>query len=275
MKKLSVVIPSKNGFDILREFLPAIIKETLNAGGEIIVVDDCSDDDTLSAIPKLFPEIVLLSRTENPGFCHAVNLGMKHAEGKYLLLLNNDTVPEKNSFKQLVSALKKSKDKTAVAVPSIIRPDGTDDSNYMWIFHHGLAVTGENLKGKEYPSGACALWKKHVWEELGGLSTLYAPIYWEDTDLGVRMQANGYDMIKCPEISVRHLHAATMGSSLISETLRERNRFIFMDENCNTFKQRLERFVWMPLHYIAALLQNNKAFTHGYRDYLRFRKGLQ
>ncbi len=275
MNKLSVIIPSKNGLKILREFLPAIIEETLNAGGEIIVVDDCSDDDTLKVIPKLFPDVVLLSRKQNPGFCYAVNLGMEEAESEYLMLLNNDTIPEADSFKQLVSALDKSGSDVGVAVPSIIRPDGSDDSHYKWCFRNGLAVTGEDVEGEEYPSGACALWKKHIWKELGGLSTLYAPIYWEDTDLGVRMQKAGYKMKRCPEITVRHIHAATMGASLAAETLRERNRFIFMDENCDSLKQELERAFWLPLHYIAALLHNNKAFTCGYRDYLKFRKGLQ
>ena len=269
---LSVVIPSRNGLSILKVFLPAIIRETLRAQGEVIVVDDCSEDDTSIQIKSLFPGVTLLSRKKNPGFCNAVNLGMSRGEGKYLLLLNNDTVPEENSFSRLVTALDESDESVAVAVPAIVRPDGSDDGGYRWAFRHGLAVTGDNIPGEEYPSGACALWKRSAWEELEGLSSRYAPIYWEDTDMGVRMHKAGYSMIRCPDITVQHMHAATMGSSLKSEILRERNRFIFMDANCNSAARSLSRALWLPVHLFFAGLWGNKAFTGGYRDYLKWRR---
>lgn len=272
MKKISVIVPSRNGLLILKEFLPAILHEAQRAQGEVIVVDDCSDDNTSNEIPSLFPEVTLLSRKRNPGFCHAVNLGMSAARGSYLMLLNNDTIPTENSFNRLISALDESEKNVAVAVPSIIRPDGSDDSSYRWAFLRGLAVTGENIPGEEYPSGACALWKRSVWEELGGFSCFYAPIYWEDTDLGVRMHNAGFIMKRCRGITVKHMHAATMGSSLRSETLRERNRFIFMDNNCNSPAQRLSRASWLPVHLVIAVLKRNRAFTGGYIDYLKRRR---
>ncbi len=272
MNKLSVVVPSRNGLNLLKKFLPVIIRETIRAQGEIIVVDDCSDDGTSNELPDLFPQVILLSRRKTPGFCHAVNLGMSRASGNYLMLINNDTIPSENSFRRLVSDLDKADSDVAVVVPSILRPDGSDDSMYSWIFRHGLAVTGENISGENYPSGACALWKRSVWEELGGLSVSYAPIYWEDTDMGVRMHNSGYVMLRCGDIIVEHKHAATMGSSLVSETLRERNRFVFMDKNCHSSARRMSRAFWLPIHLLLALLSGNKAFINGYRDYLKIRR---
>ncbi len=272
MKKLSVIVPSRNGLLILKKFLPAIIHETQRVQGEVIVVDDCSTDSTSSEIPEQFPEVTLLLRKQNPGFCHAVNLGMSRSTGSYLMLLNNDTIPEENAFEKLVFALEESEENIAVVVPSITRPDGSDDSSFRWAFRHGLAVTGESIPGEEYPSGACAVWKRYVWEELGGLSTMYAPIYWEDTDMGVRMHSAGYNMKRCGNITVKHMHAATMGGSPESETLRERNRFIFMDNNCNSPARRISRAFWLPVHYFIAVIKRNRAFTNGYRDYLKFKR---
>lgn len=272
MKKLSVVVPSRNGLSILKEFLPAIIRETEGAKGEIIVVDDCSDDSTSTELPALFPQVILLSRKETPGFCHAVNLGMSRASGSYIMLINNDTIPSENSFKKLVSALDETDSDVAVVVPSIPRPDGSDDSMYSWTYRHGLAVTGEKIRGENYPSGACALWKRSVWEELDGLCVSYAPIYWEDTDMGVRMHSSGYVMKRCGSIIVEHKHASTMGSSLVSETLRERNRFIFMDNNCHSPGRRISRAFWLPIHLLLARMNGNAAFTNGYRDYLKLKK---
>ncbi len=275
MKKLSVIIPSRNGLAILKEFLPVILQETVAAQGEVIVVDDCSDDNTSSEVLQLFPEVVLITRKSNPGFCHAVNLGMSRAHSNYVMLLNNDTIPSKDSFSKLVARLDQSEAKTAVVVPSIIRPDGSDDSSYKWTYKHGLAITGENIPGQKYPSGACALWKKNIWEKLGGLSSAYAPIYWEDTDLGVRMFESGYNMKICPDILVEHKHATTMGSSLKAETLRERNRFVFMDINCNSLSKKTARILWMPVHLLLALLKGNKAFINGYKEYLALRKNIK
>ena len=275
MKNLSVVIPSRNGLEILKKYLPEILDETLKAQGEVIVVDDCSEDDTCIEIAELFPDVTVLARKQNPGFCHAVNLGMSAAEGRFLLILNNDTIPEKEAFGKLVLALENSDENVAVAVPSIIRPDGSDDGSYRWIFRHGLAVTGENLRGEEYPSGACALWKRGIWEELGGFSSRFAPIYWEDTDLGVRMHSAGYVMKRCRNITVKHMHAATMGNSPGSDTLRERNRFIFMYINCNSKADRYSRIFWLPVHLILACLNGNRAFTTGYRNYLKWKREQQ
>ncbi|MFO8182947.1 MAG: glycosyltransferase family 2 protein [Candidatus Aegiribacteria sp.] len=269
---LTVVIPSRNGADILREFLPAILAETRRARGELILVDDCSADSTAELITREYPSVRLLRREGEPAFCRAVNLGMAKADSGRLLLLNNDTVPEEGSFTALLEELSNAPEETAAAVPSIPRPDGTDDGDFRWAFVRGLAVTGEGIAGQPYPSGACALWKRDVWEELGGLDTRYAPIYWEDTDLGVRMRRAGYGMIRCPRITVAHHHASTMGAGGSSRRLRERNRFIFMDSNCSSRRERLATALWLPLHSLKARLSGNRAFTEGYRDYREWKE---
>jgi len=269
--KFSVVIPSKDGLEILLKYLPVISNEVSRADGELIIVDDCSTDATAATIPELFPSAKVIKRTGNPGFCHAVNLGMNKASGKYLMLLNNDTIPSKNAFVELVEELEKVEENIAVVVPKILRPDNTDDSRYCWTFARGLAITGEGISKNIYPSGACSLWRKEVWHALSGLSTRYAPIYWEDADLGVRMQKAGFNMKRCGSILVKHDHAITMGYSLAAETLRERNRFIFMDSNCNSFTEKVLTFFWLPFHLTVALIKRNKAFIHGFKNYCKWK----
>ena len=270
MKALTVVIPSRNGKHILEKYITAILEETIRCGGELIVVDDCSTDGTAKFLLENHPSARVIERTSEPGFCRAVNLGMEEAHGEYLLLLNNDTIPEPGSFKLLLSELSRSDSEVAAAVPSIPRPDGSDDSLFKWIFRRGLAVTGQNLPGESYPSGACALWKREAWKSLNGLDSRYAPIYWEDTDLGVRMHKMGYTMIRCRKAVVRHMHAATMGALPETEALRERNRFIFMDAHCSGFKQSLSTRLWLPVHLFTAFLRRDRAFTRGYAEYRKW-----
>lgn len=272
MNELSVVIPSKNGAEILQKYLAAIVEEVQTAGGELIVVDDCSVDDTREVISAKFPSVKFVERTGEPAFCRAVNLGMRIASGKYLLLLNNDTVPERGSFAALLDSLKKTDNTVAVAVPSIPRPDGSDDSSFRWLFRKGLAVTGPFSQGHPYPSGACALWKRDAWEKLQGFDCRYAPIYWEDTDMGVRMYNSGYSMLRCPEITVSHMHAETMGASPETCLLCERNRFIFMEANCSDPRMAFRTALWLPLHLMYAVITGNRAFTDGYRAYRKWKQ---
>jgi glycosyltransferase involved in cell wall biosynthesis len=75
MNDLSVVIPSKNGAGILQKYLAGIIKEVQTAGGELIIMDDCSEDDTLERISTKFPFAKLIERTGEPAFCRAVIWG--------------------------------------------------------------------------------------------------------------------------------------------------------------------------------------------------------
>ncbi|OPL17729.1 MAG: hypothetical protein AVO35_08680 [Candidatus Aegiribacteria sp. MLS_C] len=272
MPLLSVVIPSRDGLSILRSYLPAVLRETEAAGGEVIVVDDCSSDGTTDSLFRDFPSVRTFTRTGGPGFPMAVNEGMRMAEGDFLLLLNNDTVPEEGSFEALLRELGSSPADVAAAVPSIPRPDGTDDGAFQWAFRRGLAVTGQDIGGEPYPSGACSLWRREAWEALGGLNGSYAPIYWEDADMGARMTRSGYQMIRCPEISVAHHHASTMGSGAGTSILRERNRFIFMDLNCTDRAMLSARGRWLPAHLTKAILTGNRAFVRGYLAYRSLRR---
>jgi O-antigen biosynthesis protein len=272
--RLSVVIPSRNGLGILRRTLPVIL-ESLPGCSEVLVVDDGSEDGTAEAMPGEFPKVRLLVRTGEPGFCHAVNLGMEQAVGSLLLLLNNDVLPGEGSIAVLCDRLEASPERVAAAVPVIRRPDGTDESLVRYDLRHGLAVASVGGRGTPYPSGACSLWRRTAWEALGGLDTAFAPIYWEDADIGARAAAEGWRLLRVPEVRVLHDHAATMGHSPGSMTLRERNRLIFTRKHFGGFRERVLRAVlWMPLHLLKARFTGNRAFLGGYADYRKVRKDV-
>lgn len=266
---MSVVIPSRNGLELLKRQLPVLLED---AGIEVVVVDDCSSDGSTLALRKTFPSLKVLTRNENPGFCHAVNAGMEAASSDLLMLLNNDVTPEPGCFEGMARWLSDAPSCVAVAVPGIMRPDGTDDGAMEWGFRRGLAFTAPGA-GHPYPSGACALWRRSAWFSLGGLSARYSPIYWEDADMGERMTRSGMTMARYEGPGVLHEHAATMGTSTESETLRERNRFLFMGSWCSSPGMRARTRAWLPVHLALARLKGNSAFVGGYEQYLRIRNG--
>ncbi len=266
---VSVVIPSRNGSALLEEQLPGLLEQE---PGEIVVVDDCSEDSTVEMLAERYPGVRLLRRTGSPGFCYAVNLGMEAAVHPMLLLLNNDVHPEPGCIRGMAELLESSPERTAVLVPRVERPDGTDDGAMEWGFRRGLAFTAPGA-GNPYPSGACALWRRSAWLKLGGLSSRYAPIYWEDTDMGARLALEGMGMERFYGPGAEHRHAATMGSGEASMRLRERNRFIFMDRWCRSRRMRVSTLLWMPLHLAASAVRGRRAFIAGYRDFRRWKHG--
>ncbi|MBN1354421.1 MAG: glycosyltransferase, partial [Candidatus Omnitrophica bacterium] len=90
--KLSIVIVNWNAEKLLRECLASLAANVKGFGIEIIVVDNASQDGSVSMVRREFPQVSLLENLENLGFAKANNQGIKKASGEYVLLLNNDAI---------------------------------------------------------------------------------------------------------------------------------------------------------------------------------------
>jgi O-antigen biosynthesis protein len=262
----SIVIPSRNGLEILKRCLPPLLSQA--GGWEVIVSDDGSSDGTSVEGAARFPGVRFLPRTGEPGFCYAVNEGMASARGDVLLLLNNDVIPEPGALESLAGVLADAPGEVFAAVPHIERAGLGDEGGMVFAFRHGLAVTAPSGPGRIYPSGACTLFRRSGWRELGGLDERYAPIYWEDADLGARAARAGLGIIRAPCSRWVHEHAATMGSRLSVRRLRERNRFVFMQAHFGGAARRLSTLSWLPVHVISAVVRGRFEFPLGLLDFL-------
>ena len=90
---LSIIIPSYNTKELLRECLLSIIGQDIEKiTYEIIVVDNNSKDSSCEMLEKEFPKVILIKNKENLGFSKANNLGIKKTKGRYVLFLNSDTI---------------------------------------------------------------------------------------------------------------------------------------------------------------------------------------
>jgi len=95
---LSVILVNWNSLDYLRDCLDSIYKNTTGVSFEIIVVDNSSPEGGVDSLLVIFPEIVLFKSDKNLGFAAANNLGYRHAQGEFVLLLNPDTQLVDNSL---------------------------------------------------------------------------------------------------------------------------------------------------------------------------------
>jgi O-antigen biosynthesis protein len=104
---LSIIIVNYNVKEFLQNLIYSIRKAASSLHYEIIVVDNASSDGSVEFICEKFPEITLIANQENLGFSKANNIGLKIAKGKYLLLLNPDTLVQENTFTEMISFFEK------------------------------------------------------------------------------------------------------------------------------------------------------------------------
>jgi GT2 family glycosyltransferase len=125
MLDLSILIVNWNVKNCLEECLESIRRHSKEIAYEIFVVDNHSTDDSIPMIEKLFPEVILIKNTTNVGFAKANNQAIKRSQGRYILLLNPDTVILPNSFGKMIDFMD-SNSRAGVCGCRLINPDNPD-----------------------------------------------------------------------------------------------------------------------------------------------------
>ena len=105
-KKVTVVIPNYNGIKYIRDCMDSLRAQE-GADFRVLIVDNASKDGSLELLQEEYKEAELIALSENTGFCHAVNVGIKAAETPYVILLNNDTIVKPGFVKALTEAIER------------------------------------------------------------------------------------------------------------------------------------------------------------------------
>ena len=224
---ISVVIPSRNGKELLARGLPQIVME---APSEIIVVDNGSTDGTADFVAEKFAGVVVDVHAEPLSFARAVNAGIRRARFSHVCLLNNDMVIEPGFFAALREAFKRVPN-LFCATAQIFFPEGerrqetgkavmpASRAAADFPVRCDLPVEGENLSYVLYGSGGCSLFDAAKLRAIGGLDEIYEPAYVEDLDLGVRGWEHGWPTVFVSGARVLHRHRATTSRYYSQEQL--------------------------------------------------------
>jgi GT2 family glycosyltransferase len=121
---VSVIIVNWNTKDLLRDCLSSVYERAGDVDYEIIVVDNASTDGSAEMVKSVFKHVILIENPDNRGFARANNQGMAVAKGRYVLLLNSDTVVLDNAIANTVR-FADAHPRAAVTGCRVLNPDGT------------------------------------------------------------------------------------------------------------------------------------------------------
>lgn len=224
---ITIVIPNYNGAKYLEPCLESIYtQDYLNY--EIIIIDNHSTDSDYKWL-KNYGEIKFKRLDHNYGFSRAVNEGIKIAQGKYVLLLNNDTVLCKGFLSEMYQAMEKDEKIFSISSKMIqyynkeLIDDAGDAYTILgWAYKRGDGKSVYKYEKQEQVFSSCAgaaLYRKAVFEEIGYFDeTFFA--YLEDVDVSYRGNIYGYKNIYLPAAKVYHIGSATSGSKYNSFKVR-------------------------------------------------------
>lgn len=218
--KVSVVIPNYNGEKYIRTCLESLRKQSYS-DFETIIIDNASKDSSLDIIEREYPEFRLIKESTNLGFSPAVNIGIREANGEYVVLLNNDTEAEEDWLLELVKCIEKDRSIFSCCSRmmrydnrSIIDDAGDGYTILGWAYKRGDGKTAEryNRSQKVFSScGGAVIYRKSVFNEIGSFDEDFFA-YMEDVDVSYRAKIYGYENIYCSSAVIYHIGSATSGS---------------------------------------------------------------
>lgn len=264
--KIFIVVLNWNGKDFLTGCLNSLKElKTDNCTLEAVVVDNASTDGSVKLVETRYKDIKVLKNKENLGFAEGNNVGIRYAlknGADYVLILNPDTIVDKNLVVQLISAqggsasggkVAKKSSKIGILGPKIYFAPGYEFHKERYkpeergkvIWYAGGLMDWNNILGShrgvdevdrgqydelietDFASGCAMLIKREVFEKIGLFDKRYF-LYLEDNDFCQRARKAGFKIVYVPGAKMYHLNA---GSSAVGGPLQDyfitRNRLLF------------------------------------------------
>lgn len=278
MTNISVVIPSYKGVHLYKKNLQAVL-DCMRDQDELIIVDDASgpEDDTVSWFEKKFKiqkqdntpiketdfylgeysetnkklRIILLVNHRNQRFGASSNRGFAVARNELVFLINNDVAPHKDCLQYLIPHFDSEKVFAVGCLEHETHLNEIGGRNKLW-FERGMFLHSryKDLSAGEtaWASGGSAMFRKSIFEKIGGFDKLYYPAYWEDIDLSFQARKRGYLVLFEPKAQVDHNHETTNKSVFGEQKINEmswKNARKFTWKNGDIW-QKISFLLWQP-----------------------------
>jgi len=265
MVDVSVIIVNYNTYQVTKECIASIFQYTSNINFEVILVDNNSKDESYINF-KQDKRIIYLYQEANLGFGKANNIGYEHSNGKYMFLLNSDTLLRSNAIKEFYDYMEMNSNRIAFVGTmlkdinnNLIHSYGIFPNLYIgikWysilgVFLNRISCSSNNqttINGKvDYVTGADIFIRKNVIEKHG----LFDPdffMYFEETELQYRYSKLGYESHIFSKPQIIHLENYSMNQSYNNNNLRKlsislRSYFLYIKKCKGIFKYCISRIL--------------------------------
>jgi hypothetical protein len=238
VKETTVVIPNYNGIEHLQLCLETLARQT-HGDFDILMVDNGSKDGSVEFVRSNHPRVQIVQFDTNRGFAPAVNEGIRRAQSPYIILLNNDIELAPSWIEQMIGTLKKYPDAGAAAskMMNFFQRDLFDAAGDQLTWTGAVWARGEKevdhgqYEQEEFIFGACAgaaAYRKEMFEEVGLFDESFFA-YFEDVDLDLRMQLQGWKAVYVPTAVCYHKRGATRKQMLpLTVRLHIRNPILYL-----------------------------------------------
>jgi GT2 family glycosyltransferase len=290
---LSVIIVNYNVKYFLEQCLHAVERACEGIETEVIVVDNNSVDGSVGEIRRKFPRVRMIENKENLGFSKANNQAIRESTGRYVLLLNPDTVVEEDTFRKCISFMESHPDAGALGVkmidgkgeflPESKRALPTPTVSFYKMFGLSTLFPRSRRFGKyhlghlnmdethqvDVLAGAFMFIRRSVLDEVGLLDESFF-MYGEDIDLSYRITKAGYGIYYYPETTIIHYKGeSTKKGSLNYVRLFYQAMIIFAGKHFTSRKARTFQLLIRLAIYFRAALSLIRRFVKGvYRPLL-------
>jgi GT2 family glycosyltransferase len=258
--EVSVLMVLFNQFELTMQAL-ASLRDNFAGGIELILIDNASSDDTRH-IGDYVLGAKILRLAENAGFLRAANQGLSLATAAALLFLNNDVLLHHGALGAALARLGRD-DKIGAVCGKIIRTHGAlqeagsiiwrDGSTAGYLRDAPALSPGANfVRDVDYGSAVFLLCRTALVQKLGGFDADFAPAYYEDSDLCVRLQEAGYRIVYDPAVAVTHLEHGSAENSESALAMMRRAQKVFQRKHKEFLQNKLDPDVEHPVFARAA-----------------------
>ncbi len=243
---VSIIIVNWNTRDILRNCLTSVYAETKDIEFEVIVIDNASTDDSPEMVVKEFPKATIIENSQNKGFAAANNQGLAIVRGRYVLLLNSDTVVLDGAITRSVT-FSDAHPEAAVAGCRVLNPDKALQptcfmfpstlnmlllSSYLYKLFPKSKFFGRermtwwdrnNIREVDVVTGCFMMVRRAAIKQVGMMDEQFF-MYGEETDWCYRFKQAGWKILFTPIAEIIHLGEASsrqMKSELVSYESRD------------------------------------------------------
>ena len=294
-KRIAIVILNWNGCEMMRRFLPSVVRHSADCA-EVIVADNGSTDDSCAMLRREFPEVGLITLPENYGFAEGYNRALRGVEAEFYLLLNSDVEVERGWLEPLLEYMD-AHPETAACQP-ILRIQRQPE-----IFEYAGAAGGmvdcygypycrgrvfdtveqdhgqyDDIVPLLWATGAALMVRRADWEAAGGLDGRFFA-HMEEIDFCWRLRTRGRGVVCVPQSRAYHVGGASLAQGNPRKTfLNFRNNLLMLYKNLPEADLRKVMRVRRVLDYVAALqflvkgdAANARAVMRARREFRRLR----